>query len=168
MPCEQPLVQTRFSKAEMDSLLRKEREGTLTSPRIQKTFSFLKPEALRLRIIGEIVSRIEKKGLHLKQLRLHDISPSEAERLYQAHLKKPFFKELVNHVTSGPVILMVIEGPNAVETVRRLIGPTDPLVAGPGTIRGDYSTSITANVIHASDTLKSAKREASIFFRDEL
>ncbi|MEK6919740.1 MAG: nucleoside-diphosphate kinase, partial [Thermoproteota archaeon] len=84
------------------------------------------------------------------------------------HKGKPFFQELVDHVTSGPVMLMVIEGPNAVETVRKLIGATNPLVAEVGTIRGDFSTSITANIIHASDSLENAKREASLFFKDAI
>lgn len=152
----------------MDGLLRQEREGTLSSPSIQRTFSFLKPETLKQRLVGEVISRLERKGLILKQLRLHQISKREAEELYSPHKGKPFFQELVDHVTSGPVMLMVIEGPNAVETVRKLIGATNPLVAEAGTIRGDFSTSITANIIHASDSLENAKREASVFFKDAI
>lgn len=152
----------------MDGLLRQEREGTLSSPSVQRTFSFLKPETLKQRLVGEVISRLERKGLILKQLRLHQISKREAEELYSPHKGKPFFQELVDHVTSGPVMLMVIEGPNAVETVRKLIGATNPLVAEAGTIRGDFSTSITANIIHASDSLENAKREASVFFKDAI
>ncbi len=88
--------------------------------------------------------------------------------MYSVHELKPFFRELVDHVTSGPVVLMVIEGPNAVETVRKLVGATNPLVAEPGTVRGDLSTSITANIIHASDSLENAKKEASIFFQNAI
>ncbi len=150
----------------MDSLLREEREGTLSSGSVQRTFSFLKPESLRQHIVGEVISRLERKGFVLKKLRLHKISRSEAEELYRVHRGKPFFHELVDHVTSGPVILMVVEGPNAVEALRKLIGATNPLVAEPGTIRGDLSNSITANVIHASDSKENAEREASIFFDD--
>ncbi len=152
----------------MDGLLRQEREGTLSSPSVQRTFSFLKPETLKQRLVGEVISRLERKGLILKQLRLHQISKREAEELYSPHKGKPFFQELVDHVTSGPVMLMVIEGPNAVETVRKLMGATNPLVAEAGTIRGDFSTSITANIIHASDSLENAKREASVFFKDAI
>lgn len=152
----------------MDGLLRQEREGTLSSPSVQRTFSFLKPETLKQRLVGEVISRLERKGLILKQLRLHQISKREAEELYSPHKGKPFFQELVDHVTSGPVMLMVIEGPNAVETVRKLMGATNPLVAEAGTIRGDFSTSITANIIHASDSLENAKREASLFFTDAI
>ncbi len=84
--------------------------------------------------------------------------------MYSVHKGKPFYEELVSHVTSGPVVLMIISGPSPVETIRKLIGSTNPLIAEPGTIRGDYSTSITANVVHASDTPENARKEASIFF----
>jgi nucleoside-diphosphate kinase len=110
--------------------------------------------------------RLERKGFVLKQLKLHQITKKEAGELYSVHRKKPFFQELVDHVTSGPVVLMLLEGPNAVETLRKMVGATDPLVAEPGTIRGDFSTSITANIIHASDSVESAQREGSIFFRE--
>jgi len=152
----------------VDSLLRQERERPLSTPTTERTFSFLKPESLKQRLVGEVVSRLERKGLVLRELRLHQISRREAEELYRVHRGKPFFRELVEHVTSGPVALMVIEGPNVVDTVRKLVGATNPLVAEPGTIRGDLSTSITANIIHASDSAENAKREASIFFKDAI
>jgi nucleoside-diphosphate kinase len=114
-----------------------------------------------------VLSRIERKGLSFRQLKLHQISRKEAEELYSVHQTKPFFHELVEHVTSGPVVLMILEGPDAVETVRRLVGATNPLLAEPGTIRGDYSVSITANTIHASDSVDNARREATIFFPQE-
>jgi nucleoside-diphosphate kinase len=150
----------------VDRLLRQERERTLNSPQVQRTFSFLKPESIRQRTVGEIISRLERKGLALRQLKLHVITKKEAEELYSVHKSKPFFHELVEHVTSGPVVLMVLEGPNAVDTLRKLVGATDPLLAEPGTIRGDYSVSVTANIIHASDSSENARREASIFFRE--
>ena len=152
----------------MDDLLREERERTLSPTSVQRTLSFLKPESLKQRIIGEVISRLEKKGLVLTRLRLHQISRREAEKLYSVHKGKPFFEELVSHVTSGPVVLMMIQGPDAVETVRKLVGATNPLAAEPGTIRGDFSTSITANIIHASDSPENAKREASIFFKEDI
>lgn len=154
----------------MDRILRQEREGPLTTAlhrtpsQTQYTFSFLKPEALRQRIAGDVISRIERKGLLIRELRLHRISRGEAERLYSVHKGKSFFEELVSHVTSGPVVLMLIDGPSAVESLRKLIGATNPLVADPGSIRGDLSSSITANIIHASDTVENAEKEASIFF----
>ena len=152
----------------MDLLLRQEREGTLSTPTVQRTFSFLKPESLQQRLVGEVIARLERKGLALKQLQLHQISRKEAEQLYSIHKSKPFFGELVDHVTSGPTVLMVIEGINAVDIVRKLVGATNPLEADPGTIRGDLSTSITANIIHASDSAENARREASIFFADTI
>jgi nucleoside-diphosphate kinase len=151
----------------MDRVLRQERERSVSSPQVQRTFSFLKPEATRQRIVGQVLSRLERKGLSFRQLKLHQISRKEAEELYSVHKTKPFFHELVEHVTSGPVVLMILEGPDAVETVRRLVGATNPLVAEPGTIRGDYSVSITANTIHASDSIDNARREATIFFPHE-
>ena len=150
----------------MDSLLREERERTLSSQSNTKTFAFLKPEALQSRVAGEVLSRLERKGFTIKQLRLHNITRKEAETLYAVHKGKPFFQELVDHVTSGPVLLMMLEGSNAVEVLRRVIGATNPQSAEPGTIRGDLSLSITANMIHASDSLENAKKESSIFFHD--
>ncbi len=97
---------------------------------------------------------------------MHQITSREAESLYSVHRGKPFFQELVDHVTSGPVVLMVLQAPNAVETLRKVIGATNPLTAEPGTIRGDLSVSITANVIHASDSVENAKKESSIFSLD--
>jgi nucleoside-diphosphate kinase len=150
----------------VDRVLRKERERTLSTQSNNRTFAFLKPEALQSRIAGEVLSRLERKGFAIKQLRLHNISRKEAETLYSVHKGKPFFQELVDHVTSGPVVLMILEGSNAVDTLRRVVGGTNPQTADPGTIRGDLSLSITANIIHASDSLDNAKRESSIFFHD--
>ncbi len=149
----------------MDSVLWQEREGTLTES-TQRTFAFLKPDSVKNRLVGEVLARLERKGFTLKHLRLHQITHKEAESLYSVHKGKPFFQELVDHVTSGPVVLMVLQAPNAVETLRKVIGVTNPLTAEPGTIRGDFSVSITANVIHASDSAENAKKESSIFSLD--
>jgi len=146
----------------VDCVLRKERERTLTESN-QRTFAFLKPDTVKNRLVGEVLARLERKGFTLKHLRLHQITHKEAESLYSVHKGKPFFQELVDHVTSGPVVLMILQAPNAVETLRKVIGATNPLTAEPGTIRGDLSVSITANVIHASDSNENAKRESSIF-----
>lgn len=148
----------------MDCLLWQERERTLSTESTQQTFSFLKPETVKARLMGKVISRLEKKGFQFKEVKLHQISLKEAEQLYGIHREKPFFKELVTHVTSGPVLLMLLEAPDAVETLRRVIGATNPRTAEPGTIRGDLSLSITANIIHASDSISNAEREASIFF----
>jgi nucleoside-diphosphate kinase len=116
-------------------------------------------------LIGEIVSRFEKKGLVLLGAKLIQMSSEQAQKLYEVHKGKPFFQELVSHVTSGPVFVMVWEGPNAVSLVRGLVGATNPLNATPGTIRGDFAISMTPNAIHAADSLENAKREMSIFFQ---
>jgi len=134
---------------------------------VERTFVFLKPEAVRRGLIGEILMRIERKGLRIKALRLHRMTRREAEELYAPHKGKEFFERLVEHVTSGPVLLMVIEGPGAIRAMRQLIGATDPLEAVPGSIRGDYGLNITANIIHAADSPESAEREMRIFFKDE-
>ncbi|HZY46249.1 MAG TPA: nucleoside-diphosphate kinase [Candidatus Bathyarchaeia archaeon] len=136
------------------------------SSQADKTFAFLKPEALQHRLAGEVISRLERKGFTIKQLRLHNITKKEAETLYSLHKGKQFFQELVDHVTSGPVVLMILEGSNAVDTLRRVIGATNPQIAEPGTIRGDLSLSITANIIHASDSSENARKESAIFFHD--
>jgi len=131
---------------------------------VERTFSFLKPESVMRGLIGEIVSRFERKGLLLVAAKLIIMSQSQAESLYVVHREKPFFRELVQHVTSGPVFLMVWEGPNAVNVVRSLVGATNPLNAAPGTVRGDFALQVTPNAIHGADSVDNAKREMSIFF----
>ena len=131
----------------------------------EQTFSFLKPESVMRGLIGEIISRFERKGLLLVAGKLIQMSAEQAKRLYEIHREKTFFPELVSHVTSGPVFVMLWEGPNAVAVVRNLVGATNPSTAAPGTVRGDYALSITPNAIHAADSLENAKREMSIFFQ---
>ncbi len=150
----------------MDRLLRQEGKRQVRAIVLQteQTFSFLKPESVMRGLIGEIISRFEKKGLVLAAAKLIQMSNDHAQKLYEIHKGKPFFQELVSHVTSGPVFLMIWEGPNAVAVVRTLVGATNPINAAPGTLRGDFALSITPNAIHAADSLENAKREMSIFF----
>ena len=115
-------------------------------------------------LIGEIISRFEKKGLLLVAAKLIQMSQQQAEALYGVHKDKPFFQELVEHVTAGPMFLMVWEGPNAVSVLRALVGATNPLNAAPGTVRGDFALQVTPNAIHGADSVENAKREMSIFF----
>jgi nucleoside-diphosphate kinase len=115
-------------------------------------------------LIGEIISRFERKGLILAAAKLIRVTESQAQKLYEAHKGKQFFQDLISHVTSGPIFVMVWEGPNAVTVVRNLVGATNPVNAAPGTIRGDLAISITPNAIHASDSVENAKRELAIFF----
>ena len=124
----------------------------------------LKPEALMRSLVGELLSRLERKGLKIIGLKLMKLSSESASELYKAHQGKPFYDPLIDHVTSGPVIAIVVEGPKAVSVVRGMIGATNPLEASPGTIRGDLALITRKNVIHAADSLESAKREMKIFF----
>ena len=150
----------------MDRLLRQEgkRQVGRVTLQTEQTFSFLKPESVMRGLIGEIISRFEKKGLVLVAAKLIQMSQEQAQNLYAVHKGKPFFGELVSHVTTGPVFLMVWEGPNAVAVVRNLIGATNPLNAAPGTVRGDLALMVTPNAIHGADSAENAKREMSIFF----
>jgi len=150
----------------VDGVLRQERKGQVggSALQVERTFSFLKPESVMRGFIGEIVSRFERKGLVLVAAKLIHMSQDQAENLYGIHRGKLFFQELVQHVTSGPVFLMVWEGPNAVNVVRTLVGATNPLNAAPGTVRGDFALQVTPNAIHGADSVDNANREMSIFF----
>ena len=131
---------------------------------MEKTFVMIKPDGVRKKLVGEIISRFEQRGLSLEALRLVRLDKKSAEELYAIHKGKPFFEPLVNYVTSGPVVMMVLGGKGAVSVVRKMMGATDPQEALPGTIRGDFALSIEENVIHGSDSEKTAKREISLFF----
>jgi len=136
---------------------------------MEKTFVIFKPSAVARGLVGELISRFERKGLRLVQLKVKKITFDEAVKLYEVHKGKPFFEDLVKVITSGPVVLSVWEGREAVQVVRKLIGATDPVKAEPGTIRGDYGLDITDNLIHASDSRESFEKECFIFFpRDEV
>lgn len=130
----------------------------------EKTFAMLKPGVLERKIVGEIITRFERKGLRLAAVKLRKIPRELCEQHYAEHKERPFFGELVNYVTGGPVLTMVISGEDAIATVRTLCGPTKPADAPPGTIRGDYGAVVTKNVIHASDSAESASREIQLFF----
>lgn len=124
----------------------------------------IKPDGVRKGLTGEIISRFERRGLVIERLLKKSLSREEAERLYEIHKGKDFFEDLINYVTSGPVVLMVVSGPSAVSLVRTMMGATNPKEAAPGTIRGDYATDISENIIHGSDSIESAEREIAIFF----
>jgi nucleoside-diphosphate kinase len=130
----------------------------------EQTLVIAKPDAVRRRLVGEILGRFERKGLGIEGLRLFQIDRALAEEHYGEHREKPFFAELVEFITSGPVVVAKVTGPGAVGIVRTLMGPTDPAEAPPGTIRGDFGTIITENLVHGSDSPESAKRELALFF----
>lgn len=124
----------------------------------------MKPDGVRRGLIGEVISRMEKSKLRVLALRMLTVDRDLAHDLYAEHVDKPFFAELVSFVTSGPIVAMALEGEQAVSVVRRTMGATDPKNAEPGTVRGDYGTVITHNVVHGSDSPESAKRELGLFF----
>jgi nucleoside-diphosphate kinase len=130
----------------------------------QSTLLIAKPDAVRRGLSGEILRRVEAKGLRITELRMERIERSTAEEHYDEHREKPFFGELVEFITSGPVVVARLEGEQAVPVLRTMMGPTDPAGAPPGTIRGDYGTIITENLVHGSDSPESAQRELKLFF----
>lgn len=134
---------------------------------IQKTFLMVKPDGVKRQLVGEIVDRFERKGFVLKGAKLMQISPELAKKHYAEHAERPFFGELVEFITSGPVFAMVWEGENVISVARLMMGATNPEQSAPGTIRGDYSTTVSHNVIHGSDSLASAEREIGLFFKEE-
>ena len=134
---------------------------------IEKTLILLKPDAVQRAIAGEIVSRFEKKGLKLVAMKLVNVTKELAHTHYAEHTEKPFFKGLVEFITAGPTLSMVVEGDNAIAVVRKLVGATNPQNADPGTIRHDYGMVTGRNLIHASDSPASAVREIALFFKKE-
>ncbi len=134
---------------------------------MERTFVMVKPDGVQRGLVGEIISRLERKGLKIVAIKMLKIPMEMAERHYEEHKNKPFFSSLISYITSGPVIAMVVEGKNAVKVVRKLVGATNPAEAEPGTIRGDFGLDLGRNVVHASDSIASAEREIRLFFRDE-
>ncbi len=133
----------------------------------ERTLVLLKPDAVRRGLIGEITGRIESKAdWAVRALELRTLDRSTLEQHYAEHVGKPFYEPLVEFMASGPSVVMVVEGERVIEGVRALTGPTDPIAAPPGSIRGDFGTIVRENLIHASDSAESAERELKIFFPD--
>ncbi len=133
----------------------------------ERTLVLLKPDAVQRRLMGEIIRRIEQKNLNIIAMKMIRVDQKLAETHYEEHREKPFFRELIDFITAGPVVAMVVEGPDAVSVVRRMMGATNPFQAEPGTIRGDFGLDLTANLIHGSDSVESAKIEIRRFFQPE-
>ncbi len=131
---------------------------------IERTFSIIKPDAVAKNVIGEIVSRFEKAGLSVVASRMELLTVEKAKGFYAEHDGRPFFEDLVNYMSSGPVIVQVLEGENAIALNRELMGATNPKEAAAGTIRADFAESIDANAVHGSDSPESAAREIDYFF----
>ena len=134
--------------------------------RKERTFLMIKPEGVERGLIGEIIGRFERNGFKIIALKLSKISRELAEKQYEEHRGKDFFDDLVSYMSSAPTVSMMIEGENAIAVAREMAGVTDPKLAKPGTIRGDYGIDVQRNIIHASDSEKSAKREISIHFEN--
>jgi nucleoside-diphosphate kinase len=134
---------------------------------IERTFSIVKPDGVQKNIIGEIYSRFEKSGLQIVASRMLQLSREQAEGFYAVHRERPFFGDLVEYMISGPVVVQVLEGENAIQRNREIMGATDPAEADPGTIRADFATSIEENVVHGSDGPDTAREEISYFFSDD-
>ncbi|RDU36347.1 nucleoside-diphosphate kinase [Neobacillus piezotolerans] len=134
---------------------------------MEKTFLMVKPDGVQRAVIGEIVARFEKKGFQLVGAKLMNIPREMAEEHYGEHKERPFFGELVDFITSGPVFAMVWQGENVITTARQMMGATNPKDAAPGTIRGEFALTVGKNIIHGSDSPASAEREIGIFFKPE-
>jgi len=134
----------------------------------ERSLIIIKPDGVRKKVVGDIISRFEKANLEIERIRVLEMDKTIAYTHYREHEGKPYFEKLMNYMTSGPSIVMIIKGENAIKKARELMGPTDPTKAPKGTIRGDYGTDITINVIHGSDCLESAQREINIFFGNYL
>ena len=130
----------------------------------ERTFVMIKPDAHGRRLSGEILARFERRGFAIRGLKLLRVSRDQAAQHYAEHEGKPFYPDLVEFITSGPVVAMVLEGPAAVSTVRTMMGATNPLDSAPGTIRGDYALEIGENIVHGSDSAANGKREIAIYF----
>jgi nucleoside-diphosphate kinase len=134
---------------------------------VERTLILIKPDATKLRIAGEILSRFERRGLEVRAAKLLRVSRDLAERHYAEHAEKPFFGELVDFITSGPTFALVLEGEGAIAASRTTIGATNPAQAAPGSIRGDFALAMPNNLVHGSDAPESAEREIALWFRDE-
>jgi nucleoside-diphosphate kinase len=133
---------------------------------VSRTLVLVKPDAFERGLTGEVLARFERKGLRPVAMRLMVVDERLANRHYAEHTEKPFFGELISFITRGPLVAMVLEGADAVEAVRQLIGATSPLDAAPGSIRGDFATEVTFNLVHGSDSDESATREIELWFPD--
>jgi len=134
---------------------------------VERTFALVKPDGVRRGMIGEIVGRFERKGLKIVAAKMLRVTPELAQRHYAEHQGKPFYPGLVQHITSGPVVALAIEGRSAIAVVRLLTGTTNPQTAAPGTVSGDLGLAITPNLLHASDSAASAARELALYFTEE-
>jgi len=133
---------------------------------MERTLSIIKPDAVAKNVIGKIIDRFESNGLRIAAMKKIKLTKDDAAKFYEVHKERPFFNDLCEYMSSGPVVVMVLEGENAVAKNRELMGATDPKEAAPGTIRADFAESIEANAVHGSDSLENAKKEIAFFFSE--
>lgn len=131
---------------------------------VENTFIMIKPDGVARGLVGDVISRFEAKGMRLERMRMLEATEDIARRHYAEHVEKPFFPELLSFITSGPVVAMEWSGESAVAAARTMMGPTNPVEAAPGSIRGDHALVITENIVHGSDSTESAARELHLFF----
>ena len=131
---------------------------------MERTLVLIKPDGIQRGLVGELVSRLESRGLMIVAMKMLHMGKEQAARHYEAHVERPFFKGLVEFITSRPIVAMVLQGQNAVELTRNTMGATNPIDAAPGTIRGDLATDIGRNLIHGSDSVETAEKEIGLFF----
>jgi nucleoside-diphosphate kinase len=133
---------------------------------LEETLVLLKPDAVARKLCGRIITRFEERGFRIIALKMLKLTAKQAELHYAEHVGKPFFTSLAEFITSGPLVAMALEGEQAVKAVRTMMGPTKPVEALPGTIRGDFALNMGANIVHGSDSVESAKREIAVFFAE--
>jgi nucleoside-diphosphate kinase len=133
---------------------------------MERTLSIIKPDAVAKNVIGKIIDRFESNGLRIAAMKKIKLTKEDAAKFYEVHKERPFFNDLCEYMSSGPVVVMVLEGENAIAKNRKLMGATNPKEAAPGTIRADFAESIEANAVHGSDSLENAKKEIAFFFAE--
>ena len=134
---------------------------------VERTLVVVKPDGVRRGLVGEIIGRLERKGLKIVAARTLRVPPELAQRHYAEHQGKPFYPALIQHITSGPIVALALEGRSAISVVRLITGATNPQLAAPGTVRGDLALGITPNIVHASDSAESAARELALYFQPQ-
>ena len=133
---------------------------------MERSLVFVKPDAVKRGLIGEVISRFEKKGFKIIGMKMIQFTKELADKHYEEHINKPFYPNLLKYILKGPVVVFVVEGKDCVQIIRKMMGATKPTDALPGTIRGDFANNITENIIHGSDSIERAKKEIKLFFKD--
>jgi nucleoside-diphosphate kinase len=155
-------------KETLEADKKKTQEKVSTAKNCERSLVIIKPDGVEKKAVGDIISRFEKAGLEIERIRVLEMDRSIVYTHYHEHEGRPYFERLMNYMTSGPSIVMIIKGENAITACRSLMGPTDPVKALKGTIRGDYGADITINAVHGSDSSENAEREINIFFGNYL